>query len=232
MNTTVKDVMTTRVIWVKKDATFREMAAALREYRVSAFPVVDDDQKVIGVVSEADMLNKEALDDEPGMISGILHRRDQAKAHGITAGDLMTTAVVAVRPEDTVEHAAKLMYDRRVKRLPVTDESGRLVGIISRADVLSVFDRTDAAICHEITHDVLLGEFLVDPLVFQVTVMDGIVTLSRAAGDQRDRPRDRAAGPARPGCGGGPRPPRLPASRASRRPVRRAGQRPDGLNGR
>ena len=61
MNTTVKDVMTTRVIWVKKDATFREMAAALREHRVSAFPVVDDDRKVIGVVSEADMLNKEAL---------------------------------------------------------------------------------------------------------------------------------------------------------------------------
>jgi CBS-domain-containing membrane protein len=178
MNTTVRDVMTTRVIWVKKDTTFREMATALREYRVSAFPVVDDDRKVIGVVSEADMLNKEALIDEPGVISGILHRRDQAKARGITAGDLMTTAVVAVRPDDTVEHAAKLMYDRRVKRLPVTDESGHLVGIISRADVLSVFDRTDAAICHEITHDVLLGEFLADPLVFQVTVMDGIVTLS------------------------------------------------------
>jgi CBS domain-containing protein len=177
MNSTVKDVMTTRVIWVRKDATFREMATALREYRVSAFPVVDDDRKVIGVVSEADMLNKEAFADEPGVISGILHHRDQAKARGVTAGELMTTAVVAVRPEDTVEHAAKLMYDRRVKRLPVTDESGRLVGIISRADVLSVFDRTDAAICHEITRDVLLGEFLVDPSAFQVTVMDGIVTL-------------------------------------------------------
>ena len=178
MNTTVKDVMTTRVIWVKKDATFREMAAALREHRVSAFPVVDDDRKVIGVVSEADMLNKEALIDEPGVFGGILHRRDQVKARGVTAGDLMTTAVVAVRPDNTVEHAAKLMYDRGVKRLPVTDESGRLVGIISRADVLSVFDRTDAAISHEITHDVLLGEFLVDPALFQVTVMDGIVTLA------------------------------------------------------
>ena len=177
MKTTVKDVMTTRVIWVKKDATFREMAVALREHRVSAFPVVDED-KVIGVVSEADLLTKEALDGEPGVISGLLHRRDQAKARGVTAGDLMTTAVVAVRPDDTVEHAAKLMYDRRVKRLPVTDANGHLVGIISRADVLSVFDRTDAAICHEITQDVLLGEFLVDPLVFQVTVMDGIVTLA------------------------------------------------------
>jgi len=163
MNTTVKDVMTTRVIWVTKDATFREMAVALREHRVSAFPVVDDDRKVIGVVSEADMLNKEALVDEPGVFGGILHRRDQAKARGITAGDLMTTAVVAVRPDDTVEHAAKLMYDRRVKRLPVTDENGRLVGIISRA---------------EITNEVILGEFMVDPSAVQVTVKDGIVTLA------------------------------------------------------
>jgi CBS domain-containing protein len=124
MKTAVRDVMTSRVIWVGKDATFRDMAVALREYRVSAFPVVDADRKVIGVVSEADMLNKAALDDEPGVISGILHRRDQAKARGVTAGDLMTTAVVAVRPEDTVEHAARLMYDRGVKRLPVTTRAG------------------------------------------------------------------------------------------------------------
>ena len=178
MNSTVKDVMTTRVIWVKKDATFREMAIALRDHRVSAFPVIDDDGKVIGVVSEADMLNKEALVDEPGVFGGILHRRDQAKARGITAGDLMTAAVVAVRPEDTVEHAAKLMYDRGVKRLPVTDENGHLVGIISRADVLSVFDRTDEAIRKEITDEVLLGEFLTDPRTFDVAVKDGIVTLA------------------------------------------------------
>jgi CBS-domain-containing membrane protein len=70
------------------------------------------------------------------------------------------------------------MYDRGVKRLPVTDESGRLVGIVSRADVLSVFDRTDAAICHEITQDVLLREFLADPHAFQVTAVDGIVTVA------------------------------------------------------
>ena len=178
MNTTVKDVMTTRVIWVKKDATFREMAAALREYRVSAFPVVDDDRKVIGVVSEADMLTKEALADEPGVFGGILHRRDQAKARGVTAADLMTAAVVAVRPEDAVEHAAKLMYDRKVKRLPVTDADGRLVGIISRADVLSVFDRTDEAIRAEILDEVPLGEYSEDPRTLDVTVKDGIVALT------------------------------------------------------
>jgi CBS-domain-containing membrane protein len=178
MKTTVQEIMTTRVIWVKRDATFREMTVALREHRVSAFPVVDDDHKVVGIVSEADMLAKEALGDEPGVLAGILHRRDQAKARGVTAGDLMTATVVAVRPEDTVEHAARLMYDRRVKRLPVTDAAGRLAGIISRADVLSVFDRTDEAIRKEITGEVLLGEFLTDPKIFSVTVKDGIVTLA------------------------------------------------------
>jgi CBS domain-containing protein len=177
MKTAVKEVMTTRVIWVRKDTTFREMAIALRENRVSAFPVVDDGGKVIGIVSEADLLTKEAFSDESGVIAGILHHRDQNKARGITAGDLMTTAVVAVRPEDTVEHAAKLMYDRRVKRLPVTDARGHLVGIISRADVLAVFDRKDEDIRREIIDEVLLAEFAVDPRDFDVKVGGGVVTL-------------------------------------------------------
>jgi CBS domain-containing protein len=177
MKTAVKDVMTTRVIWVKKDATFREMVVALREHRVSAFPVIDDDGKVVGVVSEADLLTKEAIDGEPGVFSGILHRRDQNKARGVTAGDLMTAAVVAVRPEDMVEHAARLMYDRKVKRLPVTDADGHLVGIVSRTDVLSVFDRPDEDIRREIRDEVIAGEFAADPETIAVTVKEGVVTL-------------------------------------------------------
>jgi len=178
MSTAVKDVMTTRVIWVRKDAAFREMAAALRKHRVSAFPVLGDGDKVIGIVSEADMLTKEALDDEPGMFSGILHHRDAEKARGITAGDLMTAAVVTVAPEDTVAHAARLMYTRKVKRLPVVDANGHLVGIISRTDVLAVFDRTEEDIREEIINEVLLAEFLVDSHAFDVKVSDGIVTLT------------------------------------------------------
>jgi len=173
MKTAVKDVMTTRVIWVRKDAPFRDLAVAMRRHRVSAFPVLGDDDKVIGVVSEADMLTKEAVD--PGVISGILHHRDAEKARGTTAGDLMTAAVVAVAPEDTVEHAAQLMYSRKVKRLPVIDGRGHLVGILSRADVLAVFDRTDEDIRREITDEVTL---LVDPQAFDVTVSGGIVTLT------------------------------------------------------
>jgi CBS-domain-containing membrane protein len=97
MKVNVKDVMTTRVIWVKKDTPFRELAAALREHRVSAFPVLDEDRKVVGVVSEADMLAKVALhngqDEMPGMITGILRHKQLEKARGITAGDLMTPGV-------------------------------------------------------------------------------------------------------------------------------------------
>jgi CBS-domain-containing membrane protein len=186
MKSTVRDVMTTRVIWVKKGASFREIAAAFREYRISAFPVIDENLRVIGVVSEADLLAKQALDggDDgmPGMITGLLHRREQEKARGVTAGDLMTSPAVTVRPEDTVEHAARMMYTRKVKRLPVVDAGGHLVGIVSRADVLSVFDRTDAQIRNEIMTDVLHGEFLIDPKEFKVRVKDGVVTLEGQAG--------------------------------------------------
>jgi CBS domain-containing protein len=182
MEPTVKDVMTTRVVSVTKDASFRTMAAALRKHRVSAFPVLNDDGKVVGVVSEADMLAKEALNSEPqgmpGMIAGILRRKEHEKARGITAGDLMTSPPVTVKPDDSIERAARLMYTRKVKRLPVVDADGRLVGIVSRADLLAVFDRSDEEILKEITDDVMLNEFLTDPQALHVTVENGVVTLS------------------------------------------------------
>src|SRR6266852_8248015 len=140
MNAIVKDIMTTRVVAVRRGATFKEMAATLRQFRVSAFPVIDDDGKVIGVVSEADLLAKEALAD-PGVITGLLHHRDVQKAGAFTAGDLMTHPAVTVRPEDSVEHAARLMFNLRIKRLPVVDAGGCLVGVVSRTDVLAVRDR-------------------------------------------------------------------------------------------
>jgi CBS-domain-containing membrane protein len=139
---------------------------------------------VIGVVSEADMLTKEALGIEPqgmpGMITGLLRHSEHAKARGITAGDLMSSPAVTVAPEDTIDRAAKLMYTRKVKRLPVVDAGGYLVGIVSRADLLTVFDRPDQEIRAEIVDDVILHEFLVDPALFMVTVADGVVTVTGA----------------------------------------------------
>jgi CBS-domain-containing membrane protein len=181
METTVKDVMTEQIVAVRRDASFKEMAASLREHRVSAFPVVDDDGKVIGVVSEADLLPKEVLADSrrgiPGAITGLLHHKQLQKAEGLTAADLMTHPAVTVRPDDLVEQAARMMYTLQVKRLPVVDAGGHLAGIVSRADVLAVYDRPDEEILAEIIDDVILHRFLVDPAQLTVTVADGVVTL-------------------------------------------------------
>ena len=175
METTVKDVMTTQVVAVRRGAAFKEMAATLRRVRVSAFPVVDENGKVIGVVSEADMLAKEALAHH-GLVDGLRHHKDIQKAEGVTAGDLMTHPAVTVRPEDSVGHAARLMFSLRIKRLPVVNAGGELVGLISRTDLLAVYDRPDEQIRAEI-ESLILHEFLEDPRQFAATVKDGVVTL-------------------------------------------------------
>jgi len=182
MNASVKDVMTTQVVWVEHDTPFAAIAASLRQFRVSAFPVLDDDGQVIGVVSESDLLAKLALDGGegrmPGMITGLLHQHEMEKARGITAEDLMTSPVATVSPDDTVEHAARLMYVRRVKRLPVIDADGRLAGIVSRADVLAVYGRADVEIGEEIRNDIAACESQADAERFDVSVTDGVVTLT------------------------------------------------------
>ena len=176
---TVKDVMSALPVSVSKNASFREIAARLRECRVSAFPVLDEDGKVIGVVSEADLLVKEAVPDEPnvllGLLAGIVHHAARAKAAGVTAADLMTSPAVTIGPDDTVEHAARLMHDRKVKRLPVVNPAGRPIGIISRSDVLAVFDRADAEIREEIMSKVITGRS--EPSWYSVIVKDGVVTM-------------------------------------------------------
>ena len=190
MDAVVKDVMTSRVIWVEQDTPFAAIAAALRQYRVSAFPVLNDKGEVIGVVSESDLLAKQALSggeaEMPGMITGILRHKQLEKARAVTAGDLMTSPAVTVSPDDTVEHAARLMYLRGVKRVPVVDEENHLAGIVSRADVLTVYSRPDAEIVEEIRTAILLPE-TTDDAGFDASVVDGVVTLT-------GRPRTREQG--------------------------------------
>ena len=186
MSATVRDVMTTRVIAVRKDASFKEMAAMLRSSRISAFPVVDDARRVIGVVSEADLLVKEAVQaDGASMLAALRHWREDEKEAGVTAGDLMTTPALTIGPDAAVAEAARLMYDHRVKRLPVVTGAGLLVGIISRVDVLSVFDRPDDQIRGEIVRDVLPGVAGTVPADCEVTVREGIVTLAGSVESER-----------------------------------------------
>jgi CBS domain-containing protein len=181
MNATVKDVMSTHVMAVREIASFKEIATRLREQRVSAFPVVDLDGKVIGVVSEADLLTKEALEGTvPRTLQGLTGQRVRSQVAAVTAADLMTKPAVTIGPDEPVTSAARLMYSRRVKRLPVTSDDGRLVGIVTRSDVLSVYSRPDADIQRAVTQDLILGTYLCDPGVFTVTVKEGVVTIEGA----------------------------------------------------
>ena len=178
MRSTVKDVMTTPVVAVRENASFKEIVSRMRDSRVSAFPVVDREGKVIGVVSEADMLNKEADEASPGTFASMLRFRDHEKAAGVTAADLMTSPAATIGPDEAVVDAARLMRDRRIKRLPVTNATGHLIGVISRADVLSVFLRQDETIRHEVVEETVRSAFLVRSQPFGVVVHDGIVTLT------------------------------------------------------
>jgi CBS domain-containing protein len=183
VTTPVKDVMTSRVISMNQDTPFPAIAAALKRHRVGAFPVLDQAGRVVGVVSEADLLTKLALgggdDRMPGMIGGIHRQQQVRKARATTAGDLMSIRPVTVSPENTVEHAARLMYLHQVKHLPVVDGDGHLVGIISGADVLTVFDRADSDIRAEVLADAATSASLADTI--GVAVRDGIVTLTGTA---------------------------------------------------
>jgi CBS domain-containing protein len=180
VNALVKDVMTPNVITVRKDTTFEAIAAALREHRISAVPVVDEESRVTGVVSESDLLAKLAFgideDQSPGM-AGILHWHQLEKAHAVTAAELMTSPPMTVSPDDTVEHAAQLMYKRNVKRLPVTNADGHLAGIVSRTDVLAVYSRADADIAEEIRAGIFAGEPHEEHRPFDLSVRSGVVTM-------------------------------------------------------
>jgi CBS domain-containing protein len=178
MNATVKDVMSTHVVAVRENAAFKDIAAALREQRVGAFPVLDAENKVVGVVSEADLLAIEALNGNiHGLFQGLRHLRQLPSAGPVTAADLMTKPAVTIAPDEPAASATRLLYSRRVKQLPVTSADGTLIGIVSRCDVLTVYSRPDEEIEHEITQELILKTLFCDPSRFTVTVKDGIVTI-------------------------------------------------------
>ena len=172
MNTYVRDIMTTDVVTVRPDTPHQTVATMLRQHRVSGFPVTGDDGKVVGVMTETDLV---------ALVAGRYHRGHRA-AEQATAGDLMSHPAVTVGPDDPVKTAARLMRKQRLQRLPVVDRDGRLAGIVSRSDVLSVFQRSDEEIRREVTQDVIADGFFTDPGRFTVTVHNGIVTLEGAPG--------------------------------------------------
>ncbi|MEU8509320.1 CBS domain-containing protein [Streptomyces brevispora] len=177
----VRDVMTHTAVAIGRDAGYKEIVELIEQWKVSALPVLAGEGRVVGVVSEADLLLKEEhRDDDPARAAG--PGPERTKAGGITAGDLMSSPAVTVHADATIAEAARIMARRKVKRLPVVDRVGLLEGVVSRSDLLKVFLRPDEEIASEIRATVL-GKVPAAAGV-NATVADGIVTLS---GDLQDR---------------------------------------------
>lgn len=177
----VRDVMTTGVTSVREDTPFRSIVDIMNEHRVSAVPVVDVVDHVIGVVSEADLLHKMEFSGEvprKQLFEGRRQRTARTKSAGDTAGELMTSPPITVYAHTTLTEAAKTMYAENVKRLPVIDDLGRLVGIVSRGDLLRVHLRPDDDIRAEIADEVLVRMMWLQSGTVDVSVTDGVVTLT------------------------------------------------------
>jgi CBS domain-containing protein len=172
---TVDKVMTTRVITARPSTGYKELARLLNEHAVSALPVVDvvgDERRLVGIVSEADLLAKKGPKYPEARSRG-----DEARAEALTAADLMTSPAVTVQPGDSLAQAARLMHRKKVKRLPVMNAKGRLVGVVSRSDLVKPFLRSDESIRQEIQNDVLVRTLHLDPAAVQVSVDEGVVKL-------------------------------------------------------
>ncbi|WP_320779565.1 CBS domain-containing protein [Streptomyces sp. CRN 30] len=175
----VSDVMTHTVVAVGTDAPFKDIVALLQQWKVSALPVLEGEGRVIGVVSEADLLPKEEFrDSDPDRFVQRRRLRDLAKAGGMTAADVMTSPAVTVHAGTLLAEAARVMAQRGVKRLPVVDSQGLLEGVVSRGDLLKVFLRPDEEIAEEIRLEVLPDLVSAPFKPPQVNVSDGVVTLT------------------------------------------------------
>ncbi|MFF4113496.1 CBS domain-containing protein [Streptomyces sp. NPDC001714] len=176
---TVSDVMTRTAVAVGRDAPFKDVVALMDQWKISALPVLAGEGRVIGVVSEADLLPKEEFRDrDPDRFVQRERLADLAKAGGLTAGELMSAPAVTVHADATLAEAARIMARRRVKRLPVVDGVGMLEGIASRADLLKVFLREDEELTEEVRREVVERLFPLFADHIQVEVTEGVVTLT------------------------------------------------------
>jgi CBS-domain-containing membrane protein len=181
MGRRVRDVMTSDVVTVDEHASFKDVAALITGRRISALPVLDAHGRVLGIVSEADLTLKEEFPEGPAggrLFQGRRQREDRAKAAGDTAAELMTSPAVTVGPDASVAEAARLLYRHGIKRMPVVDPAGPLLGIVSRADLLKVFLRSDADLARAVRQEVLLRAMWIDPDTVVVDVRDAVVTLT------------------------------------------------------
>ena len=176
----VDDVMTRDPVAVREDTPCRDVVAILVTHRVSAVPVVDVCDHMVGVVSEADLLPKVEATEQPRQrrLFAWRHRHDRVKVAGRTAGDVMTSPVVSVMPSLSVAVAARRMHEAGVKRLPVEDELGRLVGIVTGSDLLKIHLRSDGEIRHDVADEIMRHVLDDRPGTVEARVSNGVVTLA------------------------------------------------------
>ncbi|MEV5476051.1 CBS domain-containing protein [Streptomyces sp. NPDC004279] len=175
----VDDVMTHSVVAVGRAAPFKDIVRLMEQWQVSALPVLEGEGRVVGVVSEADLLPKEEFrDTDPDRYTQRQRLSDLAKAGAMTAEELMSAPAVTVRPGSTLAQAARIMARLGIKRLPVVDGEGMLEGVVSRADLLKVFLRPDNDIADEVRRDVVDILFQAPAEPVHVLVTEGVVTLT------------------------------------------------------
>ena len=181
---TVREVMTTSVVSVKKTTPLKDVAQVLIDHGISGVPVVDEAGVVVGVVSEADFLLKESGPEvvphrrfERVLGTSASTRARSAKLKATTAAEAMTSPPITIRGNRTIAEAARLMTSQQVNRLVVTDDD-RLEGIVTRADLVKAFVRTDEELVQTIRDDVLLRILWLDPAGFRVRVSNGVATIT------------------------------------------------------
>lgn len=177
----VSDVMTTGVLSVGADTPYRQIVDTLIAHKISAVPVVDAFDRVLGVVSESDLLHKIEFSEDGGgerrVFEGRRRRSARSKAAGEVASELMSAPAVTAMPDTPMAVAARRMHEERVTRLPVVTDLGRLVGIVTRGDLLRVFLRPDSEIRRDVVHEVLHRALAVEPGTVRVEVRGGVVTI-------------------------------------------------------
>jgi CBS domain-containing protein len=188
----VSDVMTTAVVTVDRITPYQEIDRLLTRHRISGVPVLKMGREVVGVVSETDLLAAEDETRRQARMAASIGRRWHLRKQPhvrLTAGALMTSPAITIGPEATIPAAARLMNTDHISRLPVVDGGGKLVGIVSRRDLLSVFLRSDAEIAHDARQ--VLDEFpLADAKAVIAAVKHGVVTLTGTMRPEADHEQD------------------------------------------
>ena len=176
----VLDLMSAELIRVPPETTLRDAARLMVEAKISGLPVTDDEGSLVGLVTESDFLRKEVDRGEvmdSGLL-GILFTKRDSLADAETVGEVMATDLFTISPDATLVEAARSMTTHGIKRLPVVDRDGKLIGVIARSDIVAAFTRPDELIEDELKEDVLRRLLFLDPDLVKIEVSGGVVRIS------------------------------------------------------